>query len=462
MDEYDVAIVGASIAGCTAATFLARSGAKVALIESHSDPKTYKRMCTHLIQPSASPTIERLGLRPAIEAAGAQPNDLNIWTRYGWITFVHSSAPAPMCDHPAWNIRRETFDPMLRKLAADTDGVELMLGHTATAVLYGEASQTAATPPTHGESASEAPAAGVPPRANSRVTGVLVRERDGTEHALRAKLIVAADGRDSGIAKLVDQPTKLKPHRRFGYFAHYRDTPLRTGSSAQMWLLDPDVAYAFPTDGGLTLLACMPHKDRLPEFRSDPEQALAKLFARLPDGPRLDPDKRESKVMGKLEMPNVVRQQTRPGLAFIGDSALAADPLWGVGCGWALQSAEWLADAVGPALGGGEAAVDAALTRYAARHREGLKAHEEFCSAYSTGKRFNPAEKLLFRAAARDKQLAIQMALMGGRWITPQQLLTPRTLGRIMRVNLSRGKQPTGLRAQRVPSTQPTATATVG
>ena len=56
-----------------------------------------------------------------------------------------------------------------------------------------------------------------------------------------------------------------------------------------MWLLDPDVAYAFPTDGGLTLLACMPHKDRLPEFRGDPEQAMVQLFESLPEGPRLDP-----------------------------------------------------------------------------------------------------------------------------------------------------------------------------
>ena len=89
MSDYDVVVVGASIAGCTAATFLGRSGAKVALVESHSDPRTFKRMCTHLIQPSASPTIQRLGLRGAIEEVDAQPNDINIWTRYGWISVTH-------------------------------------------------------------------------------------------------------------------------------------------------------------------------------------------------------------------------------------------------------------------------------------------------------------------------------------------------------------------------------------
>ena len=118
--EYDVAVVGASIAGCTAAALLGRAGARVALLESHSDPNTYKRMCTHLIQASASPTIERLGLREPIEAAWAQPNDLNIWTRYGWISFDHRSAPAPMCDHPAWNIRRETFGSAVARAGRQT------------------------------------------------------------------------------------------------------------------------------------------------------------------------------------------------------------------------------------------------------------------------------------------------------------------------------------------------------
>jgi menaquinone-9 beta-reductase len=425
MSDYDVAVVGASIAGCTVATFLGRAGARVALIESHSDPKTFKRMCTHFIQPSASPTIERLGLTESFERAGAEPSDANIWTRYGWISYSHEWAGPPMREYPAWNIRRETFDPMLRELAGVTEGVDLMLGHTVTSLLR--------------DGQSNGDGAG-------RVRGVVARERDGSEHTFSAKLVVAADGRDSAVAKLVDEPAKIKPNNRFGYFAHYRDTPLVTGSSAQMWMLDPDLAYGFPTDGDLTLLACMPHKDRMPEFKEDPEGAMVRLFERLPDGPTLDPAKRESKVLGKLDMPNLVRRPSRPGLAFVGDSAIAADPIWGVGCGWALQSGEWLADALAPALSGSESEVDDALGNYARRHHEGLAAHEKFCSAYSTGRKFNPMEKLLYRAAARDRDVAGRMAEMGGRWITPQEMLNPATLGRILRVNISRSRRPTGLR----------------
>jgi len=111
---------------------------------------------------------------------------------------------------------------------------------------------------------------------------------------------------------------------------------------------------------------------------------------------------------------------------------------------------------VGPALDGSDAEIDSALQAYARRHHEGLAAHEKFCSAYSTGKKFNPMEKLLFRGAARDRELAGRMAEMGGRWITPQQMLTPATLGRILRVNLTRGRRPIGLRRQQ-PSSVPVA-----
>jgi len=294
----------------------------------------------------------------------------------------------------------------------------MMLGHTAGALL----------------------------RDGDRVGGVRVRERSGEEREIRAKLVVAADGRDSEIAKLADVKTRLKPHKRFGYFAYYRDTPLVTGDNAQLWMLDPDVAYAFPTDDDLTCLTVMPVRDKLAEFKHDPEHAMARVFETLPDGPRVDPEKRVSKVLGNLEIPPVVRTTTQPGLALVGDAAIAADPLYGVGCGWAFQSSEWLSEAVGPALSGDSQQIDAALDEYARRHRKGLSAHEKFTSAYSTGRKFNPMEKLLFRAGARDQEVARRMAEMGERWITPQEFLTLPTLGRVLAVNLKPRSTPLGLR----------------
>ena len=171
--------------------------------------------------------------------------------------------------------------------------------------------------------------------------------------------------------------------------AYYRDTPLVTGDSPQLWFLDPDMAYAFPTDDGLTMLACVPHKDRIPEFKADPEAAMARMYERVPDGPRLDPAKRESKVLGKLDAPNERRRRPATGSRWSATRRSRPTRSGGSGCGWAFQSGEWLAEEVGPALGD-EAELDRALKRYARRHRKALAGHNRVAPTYSDGHRFKP------------------------------------------------------------------------
>jgi 2-polyprenyl-6-methoxyphenol hydroxylase-like FAD-dependent oxidoreductase len=71
-EDYDAAIVGASLAGCTTAIMLAKAGARVALIEQRPDANAFKRVCSHYIQASAVGTLERAGLLEPREEAGAR------------------------------------------------------------------------------------------------------------------------------------------------------------------------------------------------------------------------------------------------------------------------------------------------------------------------------------------------------------------------------------------------------
>src|SRR3954453_9517770 len=80
--DRDAVIVGGSLAGCTTAILLARSGARVALVEKQPDPAAFKRMCSHFIQASSVPTIERLGLLEPFVAAGAVRPRARLWTRW--------------------------------------------------------------------------------------------------------------------------------------------------------------------------------------------------------------------------------------------------------------------------------------------------------------------------------------------------------------------------------------------
>jgi menaquinone-9 beta-reductase len=278
---YDVAIVGGSIAGCTAAILLARRGARVALIEREKDASAFKRICTHYIQPSATPTIERLGLAARIEAAGAVRNGAEIWTRWGWIRPSETVRQLH-----GYNIRREKLDPVLRQMAADTPGVDFMPGHSAQSLIMSE----------------------------DRPRGVRTETSDGARRDVIARLVVGADGRHSRIADLAGITAKVKPHGRFLYFAHFRDLPLATGAQSQIWILEPDVAYAFPNDDGVTLLGAMATRDKLERWKSDLAGGLQRFFEKLPRGPSLATAKRVSPVMGMVDMPNLTRRAARPGL----------------------------------------------------------------------------------------------------------------------------------------------------
>jgi flavin-dependent dehydrogenase len=75
--DFDAVVVGASVAGCTAARLYAQRGARVALVERRPDLDAYKTVCTHYIQPSATPTIERLGLAGPLEERGAVRNSID-------------------------------------------------------------------------------------------------------------------------------------------------------------------------------------------------------------------------------------------------------------------------------------------------------------------------------------------------------------------------------------------------
>jgi hypothetical protein len=39
-------------------------------------------VCTHFVQPSAYPVLERIGLDQLIERAGGVPNGIDLWSRY--------------------------------------------------------------------------------------------------------------------------------------------------------------------------------------------------------------------------------------------------------------------------------------------------------------------------------------------------------------------------------------------
>jgi flavin-dependent dehydrogenase len=398
--EFDVAVVGASVAGCTAARLFAQSGATVALIEQRDDPAAFKVVCTHAILSPATPTIERLGLAPMLVERGAPRTWAEIWTPYGgWF-----GAPDDLPD--GWGVTRRTLDPLLRDLAVGTPGVKFFPGWTARRVVL----------------------------KDTRPAGIEVEDRSRRTMVIRARLLVGADGRNSTVARIAGVPGRVRPHNRFFYFSYWRGIKQATtprGPSIRLWLLDPDGAAQFPNEDDLTVLVATYHRSRLAEVRADPEGSYMRTLSGLLDGPDLTNAERVSKLLGKLEVPNVIRPAARPGIAFVGDAALATDPLFGVGLTFAFQSAEWLVDETSGALGGGPG-LDDALRRYRRKFAWRLGPHHLLIADFSTGRKIRPLERLAFRKAPIDPEVARAFGEVLARERSPFRLLDPRLAARLV------------------------------
>lgn len=367
---YDVAIVGASIAGCSAAILYAQKGLRVALIERNPDIDSYKKVCTHHIQPAGVPVLKKLGLYDQLMDAGGMPNAGRVWTRHGWY------GPGLRSKHHGINIRRSVLDPMLRHAAAEMPNIDLLLGFSLRDLIYRQ----------------------------DRVVGVVVQTPDRAKREIYAKLVVGADGRRSKTAELANIPTRKEENGRAVYFAYYRNLPLANGENTLVWFTEPDIAYAMTNEDGVTLLSVSVQKEDLPAFKENVALNFANRFSQLPDSPDIEGGESVSKVMGMLNMPNIARDPVQPGLALIGDAALASDPIWGNGMSWSLGTAQWLVGKTAKSLVCGlPEEMDAGLNRYREKHQARLMPRFEADVDFSKRRRFNPVERLMYAASVKDR-----------------------------------------------------------
>lgn len=406
--QYDVVIVGAGLAGCTAARLYAKNGLRVALLEQKKQVDAYKKSCTHYIQASAVPTMKRLGLATLIEDAGGIRNSIDTWTQWGW---VRHETDTRYPKH-GYTLRREVLDPLLRKLTLETKGVDLFLGHSVKALQQNQ----------------------------DQITGVIA-QYDKQNIQFDAQLVVAADGSSSTVAKLAEVPTKVVENSRFLYWAYYKNIPgLNSKKTAQMWLTEPDVAYHFPSDDGISLLAAIITKDKLAAFKQDRLKNFETFIAQMPEAPNFALGERISDLSGILNYANYEREPWMPGLALIGDSAVTGDPIWGIGCGWAFQSAEWLVDCTSDALLANDD-LQQSLKQY--KHEHGfIRKHNTIIADYSSGRPLNRLETLYFRAGVFNQPMARLIHNLASRHINPAELLYPTNLARALWVIFKNRKSP--------------------
>jgi 2-polyprenyl-6-methoxyphenol hydroxylase-like FAD-dependent oxidoreductase len=145
----------------------------------------------------------------------------------------------------------------------------------------------------------------------------------------------------------------------------------------------------------------MATKDKLDGFRTNPGEALDRSMAGFPDAPDLSSAEALGNVLLVKDYPNLWRQPALGNVAFIGDALMSIDPLWGVGCGFAFQTAEWLVDKLAPAPRQGRP-IAPALHSYAKRVSREPNGHRFLIVDFARRRGLNAIERLNFSAAAKD------------------------------------------------------------
>ena len=330
MPPFDVIVVGAGPAGSVAALTLARSGARVALIDRRRFPRD--KACGDLIGPRGVRLLDDLGI--AIPGA-RHLGDMIVVAPSGRRTLLPALPGVDYADH-AIAVNRTRFD----------------------LTLY-EAAMSAGAEPVHGRVTS---LQGDP----SASTGVELA--DG--RCLTGDVVIGADGANSQVAQLaglVDGAAALWGFALRTYLEADVALPHIVLWEPEPWRLFPGYGWAFPADGGganvglglafrLDRTASRQAGEQFPAFLTH----LTHLELGL--GP---PSTHSSNWLGgwlKMGMVGTIPASRR--VLLVGDAAGMINPLQGEG--------------IGPAMDAGQAAATAVLAAgphgAATHYRERLRA----------------------------------------------------------------------------------------
>jgi 2-polyprenyl-6-methoxyphenol hydroxylase-like FAD-dependent oxidoreductase len=315
--ESDLIVVGGGPAGMMAGLLFARSGCRVKVLEKHAD--FFRDFRGDTVHPSTMEVLDQLGMlqrflkRPHSELRGAELELAGRTWKIGDLT--HLNTPAPfIAMMPQWE-----FLDFIRDEAAAFPGFSLEM---------------------------EAPVDSFVQRED-RVLGVQLH--DGRE--LRARLTIAADGRDSLVRQRHMLPVKVLGAPMDVFWFRVAKAP---GGDRLRGSFERGRLLVLIDRGDYWQCALVIPKGAAEKLKARGIGPIRDaVHAAAPDVNLADLDDVDDLKLLSVEIDRLT-VWSRPGLLAIGDAAHAMSPIGGVGINLAVQDAVAAANALAGPLARGE------------------------------------------------------------------------------------------------------------
>jgi FAD-dependent halogenase len=319
--NHDAIVVGGGPGGSTAATLLARAGARVLLVEKEKFPRY--QIGESLLPATVHGVCRLLGVSDDLHAAGfiKKRGGTFRWGKHPtpW-TFDFGSAQVNQAleFNFAYQVERARFDELLLNNAR-RQGVQVREETTVTDVI----------------------------QDGGRCSGVTLRDRSGRSTEARAAFIIDASGNQSRLHARAGERVFSKFFQNlalFGYFDGGGRLPAPHSGNIFSCVFPFGWFWYIPLSETLTSVGAVVAKEHAAKLRSGPDRAMGEFIEACPEIKQLlaNATRIEKGMYGgyrvRKDYSYLNSRFWAPGLVLVGDSACFVDPIFSSGVHLATYS----------------------------------------------------------------------------------------------------------------------------